>query len=180
MPWDVSKPVAEVNHDFEKAIPKEAKTWVRIDKVRPGANAIMEATLSDATLVYRAGEVQQRQTVHWELVKFTACWLTLVETNFEKDGEAFFPARKKRSEEVSKEAFARAWNQLLPPEITDEWMAAVLDANPIWYDMLRLWIPLWWLRQWMPEKLEEQEDKETGQKREVAKQDETLGEDSSE
>ena len=87
MPWDVSKPVAEVNHDFEKAIPKEAKTWVRIDKVRPGANAIMEATLSDATLVYRAGEVQQRQTVHWELVKFTACWLTLVETNFEKDGE---------------------------------------------------------------------------------------------
>ena len=64
MPWDVSKPVAEVNHDFEKAIPKEAKTWVRIDKVRPGANAIMEATLSDATLVYRAGEVQQRIQQH--------------------------------------------------------------------------------------------------------------------
>ena len=114
---------------------------------------------SDATLVYRAGEVQQRQTVHWELVKFTACWLTLVETNFEKDGEdRSFPTRKKRNEEVSKDAFARAWNQLLPPEITDEWMAAVLDANPLWYEMLRLWIPLWWLRQWMPEKLEVKED----------------------
>ena len=179
MPWDVSKPVAEVNHDFEKAIPKEAKTWVRIDKVRPGANAIMEATLSDATLVYRAGEVQQRQTMHWELVKFTACWLTLVETNFEKDGESLFPARKKRSEEVSKDSFARAWNQLLPPEITDEWMAAVLRANPLWYELLRLWIPLWWLRQWMPEKLEVQEatDASEVRRQEKAKEEVTLGED---
>ena len=49
-------------------------------------------------------------------------------------------------------------------------MAAVLRRNPLWYDMLRLWIPLWWLRQWMPEKLEVKEDEETGEKREVAKQ----------
>ena len=177
MGWDVSKQSNEVNHNFEKAIPKEANTWVRIDKVRPGANAIMEGTLSEATLIYAAGEVRQRQTVHWELVKFTACWLTHVEANFEKDGEQLFPVRKSRNTEVSKDAFARAWNQLLPPEITDEWMAAVLLANPIWYDLLRLWIPIWWLRQWMPEKLEVQDDAETGVKKEVAKKEETLGED---
>ena len=177
MAWDVSKQLMEVNFDFKKAIPQDAKTWVRIDKVRPGANAIMEATLSDATLVYRAGEVQQRQTMHWEKVKFTACWLTHIEANFEKDGEQLFPTRKKRNEEVSKDAFARAWNQLLPPEITDEWMAAVLRSNPLWYEMLRLWIPLWWLRQWMPEKLELKEDGATGEKREAAKlPEETLGE----
>ena len=179
MPWNVKDQQMEVNYDFKKAIPKDAQTWVRIDKVRPGANAIMEGTLSEATLIYTAGEVRQRQTVHWELVKFTACWLTHVEANFEKGEDQLFPTRKKRNEVVSRDAFTRAWDQLLPIEITDEWMAAVLDANPIWYDMLRLWIPLWWLRQWMPEKLEEQEDKETGEKREVVKKDETLGEDSS-
>lgn len=178
MAWDVGKQLNEVNHDFKKAIPEDARAWVRVDKVRPGANAIMESVLSDATLIYRGGEVQQRQTVHWELVKFTACWLTLVETNFEKDGDAIFPTRKKRNEEVSKDAFARAWNQLLPTEITDEWMAAVLQVNPIWYDLLRLWIPIWWLREWMPEKLEVQEEEPS--KKEVAKKEETLGEDVSE
>ena len=177
MGWDVAKQIAEVSHTFEKAIPKNAKTWVRIDKVRPGANAIMEATLSEATLVYRAGAVEQRQTVHWELVKFTACWLTHIEANFEKEGETLFPTRKKRGDEVSKDAFARAWNQLLPPEISDEWMAAVLKANPLWYDLLRLWIPLWWLREWMPEKLETTSDEETGETKEAARQDEPLGED---
>ena len=179
MAWDVSKQLNEVNYDFEKAIPKDARTWVRIDKVRPGANAIMEGTLSEATLVYAAGEVRQRQTVHWELVKFTACWLTHVETNFEKGEEQLFPTRKNRNTEVPKDAFARAWNQLLPTEITDEWMAAVLKINPLWYDLLRLWIPMWWMRQWMPEKLEEMENAETGEKTEVTKKDETLGEGSS-
>ena len=178
MAWDVSKQLAEVNHTFKQAIPAEANTWVRIDKVRPGANAIMEGTLSEATLIYRGGEVQQRQTVHWELVKFTACWLTCVETNFEKDGETLFPARKKRHEEVSKDAFARAWNQLLPTEITDEWMAAVMTANPLWYDLLRLWIPISWLQKWMPEKLEIKEEEPRKDHR--PKKEETLGEDVSE
>ena len=60
-------------------------------------------------------------------------------------------------------------------------MAAVLRTNPLWYEMLRLWIPLWWLRQWMPEKLELKEDAETGEKREAAKPpEESLGEDVSE
>ena len=177
MGWDVAEQVAEVNHNFERAVPKDAGVWVRIAKVRPGANAIMEQTLSEATLVYRAGAVEQRQTVHWELVKFTACWLTHIETNFTRKGELFFPTRKKQYEEVAKADFARAWNQLLPTEITDEWMAAVLKANPLWYDMLRLWIPLWWLREWMPEKLETQEDEETGEKQEVAARGEPLGED---
>lgn len=179
MAWDVSKQSSEVNHTFQKAIPAEANAWVRIDKVRPGANAIMEGTLSEATLIYRGGEVQQRQTIHWELIKFTACWLTLVETNFEKGGESLFPARKKRHEEVSKAEFVKAWNQLLPLDITDEWMAAVLRTNPVWYDLLRLWIPLWWLRQWMPEKLEETTDDETKEVRQKAKEEISLGEDSS-
>jgi hypothetical protein len=181
MAWDVSKQVTEVSHSFKKAIPADAKVSIRIDKVRPGANAIMEATLSEATLVYRAGAVEQRQTVHWELVKFHACWLTHVEAiGFEKDGESIFPTRKRRNEEVSKELFARGWNQLLPTEITDEWMAAVLTANPLWYDMLRLYIPMWWVREWMPEKLETQEDEATGEKRDVAAKGEPLGEDFSE
>lgn len=193
MAWDVSKQASEINHTFEKAIPKDAATWVRIDKVRPGANAIMEATLSEATLIYRGGEVQQRQTVHWELLKFTACWLTCIETNLEDAGRAYFPTRRKRHEEVSKVEFANAWNKVLPLELTDEWMAAVLAANPIWYETLRLWVPLWWLRQWMPEKLEEKPDGdvqggqvghkvpersgvEAGQKAQV-KEEVTLGED---
>lgn len=181
MGWDVAKQVAEVSHTFEKAIPKSAKVSLRIAKVRPGANAIMEATLSEATLVYKAGAVEQRQTVYWELVKFTACWLTHIEAvNLEKDGEPLFPARRKASQEVAKADFAKAWNELLPPEISDEWMAAVLKANPLWYDLLRLWIPLWWLRQWMPEKLETAEDEGTGEQREVAAQGEPLGEDLSE
>jgi hypothetical protein len=179
MAWDVSKQVTEVLHTFKKAIPADAKVSLRIGKVRPGANAIMEQTLSDATLVYRAGAVEQRQTVHWELVKFTACWLTHIEAvGLEKNGEPIFPVRKKASEEVSRDAFAKGWNELLPTEITDEWMAAVLAANPLWYDMLRLYIPLWWVREWMPEKLETVEDAETGDKREQAARGEDLGEDS--
>jgi hypothetical protein len=59
-------------------------------------------------------------------------------------------------------------------------MAAVLTANPLWYDMLRLYIPLWWVREWMPEKLETSEDEKTGEKREQAATGEPLGEDSSE
>ena len=94
MGWDVAEQVAEVNHNFERAVPKDAGVWVRIAKVRPGANAIMEQTLSEATLVYRAGAVEQRQTVHWELVKFTACWLTHIEAvGLEKNGEPIFPVR---------------------------------------------------------------------------------------
>jgi hypothetical protein len=181
MAWDVSKQVAEVGHTFKKAIPADARVSIRIGKVRPGGNAIMEQTLSDATLVYRAGAVEQRQTVHWELVKFTACWLTHIEAvGLEKNGEPLFPVRKKASEEVSRDVFARAWNELLPTEITDEWMAAVLTANPLWYDMLRLYIPLWWVREWMPEKLETQDDEQTGAKKEVAAKGEPLGEDSGE
>lgn len=164
MGWDVAKQVAEVTHTFERAIPSDAGVAVRIAKVRPGANAIMEQTLSEATLVYRAGAVEQRQTVHWELVKFTACWLTHIEAvGLEKNGEPLFPVRRKASQEVAKADFARAWNELLPPEISDEWMAAVLRANPLWYDLLRLWIPLWWLRAWMPEKLETVEDETEGE-----------------
>jgi hypothetical protein len=178
MAWDVSKQVAEVNYNFEKAIPAEARVSIRVDKVRPGANAIMEQTISDATLVYRAGAVEQRQTVYWELVKFTACWLTHVEAvGLEKDGEPIFPTRKRRYSEVDKGEFAKGWNQLLPIEITDEWMAAVLKANPMWWDMLRLYIPMWWVREWMPDKLEMQEDEETGTKKEVAARGEPLGED---
>ncbi len=153
MGWDVSKQVSEVNHSFKIAIPAEAATWVRIDKVRPGANAIMEGTLSEATLIYGGGEVRQRQTVHWELVKFTACWLTHIEANFEKDGAMLFPVRKKSTQVVGKDEFSRAWDQLLPVDITDEWMSAVLEVNPLWYDMLRLWIPISWLQKWMPAKL---------------------------
>lgn len=198
MGWDVAEQVAEVNYDFKKAIPAESQTWVRIDKVRPGANAIMEASLSEATLVYKAGTVEQRQTVHWEQIKFTACWLTLIETNLERKKVAYFPKRKNRWEEVSKGDFAKAWNMVLPTAITDEWMAAVLDANPGWYDMLRLWIPLWWLREYMPEKLEVVEVMEDGDdlasdetpdgekparktvKKERAAKGESLGEDFSE
>jgi hypothetical protein len=42
MAWDVSKQVTEVSHNFKKAIPADAKVSIRIDKVRPGANAIMK------------------------------------------------------------------------------------------------------------------------------------------
>lgn len=181
MAWDVSKQVTEVSHTFEKAIPKDARVSVRIAKVRPGANAIMEQTLSEATLIYRAGAVEQRQTVHWEMVKFTACWLTHIEAvGLVDKGDDLFPARKKASEEISKVDFAKGWNRVIPTEITDEWMAAVLRANPLWYDMLRLYIPMIWVRTWMPEKLETSEDEETGETKEVAAEGEPLGEDSSE
>jgi hypothetical protein len=181
MAWDVSKQVTEVSHTFEKAIPKKAGVSVRIAKVRPGANAIMDQVLTEATLVYRAGAIEQRQTVNWELVKFNACWLTHIEAvGLEDDGKSLFPARKKRDEEVPKAEFAKGWNRLLPPEISDEWMTAVLKANPLWYDMLRLYIPLAWVRAWMPEKLETIEDEETGERRETAAEGEPLGEDSSE
>jgi len=181
MAWDVAKQVTDCSHSFTKAIPGSAGVSVRIAKVRPGANAILEQTLSDATLVYRAGAVEQRQTVHWELVKFTACWLTHIEASgFEREGESIFPTRKKPSVEVSREAFAKAWNELLPADITDEWMAAVLTANPVWYDLLRLYVPMWWIREWMPEKLEIDEDVDTGARREVAAAGEPLGEDSGE
>lgn len=177
MAWDVSKQVTEVSHTFEKAIPKSAKVSVRIAKVRPSANAILDETLTEATLIYRAGAVEQRQTVNWELVKFNACWLTCIEVvGLEDDGKAMFPTRKKATEMAPKEAFAKGWSVLYPPDITDEWMAAVLKANPLWYDMLRLYIPLAWVRKWMPEKLEAVEDEETGEKREQAAEGEPLGE----
>ena len=60
MAWDVSKQVTEVSHTFQKAIPKSAKVSVRIAKVRPSANAILDETLTEATLIYRAGAVEQR------------------------------------------------------------------------------------------------------------------------
>jgi hypothetical protein len=181
MAWDVSKQVTEVSHTFQKAIPKKAGVSVRIAKVRPSANAILEQTLTDATLVYRAGAVEQRQTIYWELVKFHACWLTHIEASgIEENGEGLFPTRKKANDVVSKDAFAKGWDRLLPIEITDEWMAAVLKANPVWYDMLRLYIPLAWVREWMPEKLETVEDEETGEKKEQAAKGEPLGEDSGE
>lgn len=181
MAWDVAEQITEVSHTFKKAIPAKHKASVRIAKVRPGANAIMDQTLTEATLVYRAGVVEQRQTINWELVKFNACWLTCIEAlGLEKKGVNLFPTRKKLDEEVPKELFAKGWTQLYPPEITDEWMAAVLKANPLWYDILRMWLPMWWLRKWMPEKLEIQEDEETGDKKEVAAEGEPLGEDSSE
>lgn len=178
MAYDVAKQVTEVSYTFRKQIPEEARVSVRIAKVRPGANAVMDQTLTEATLVYRAGAIEQRQTINWELVKFSACWLTHIEAiGLEKNGASLFPTRKKVNEEVSKGEFAKGWNELLPPEITDEWMAAVLNANPLWYDMLRLYIPLWWIREWMPEKLETQEDEQTGAKREQAAEGEPLGED---
>ena len=181
MAWDVSKQVTEVEHAFQRAIPRHAGASVRITKVRPSANAILDETLTEATIIFRAGAVEQRQTINWELVKFNACWLTAIEVvGLEDDGKAMFPTRKKASEMVSKDAFAKGWSALYPPEITDEWMAAVLRVNPLWYDMLRLYIPLAWVRKWMPEKLETVEDEETGDKREVAAKGEPLGEDSSE
>lgn len=181
MAWDVSKQVTEINYTFEKAIPKEERVSLRIAKVRPSANAILDETLTEATLVYRAGAVEQRQTINWELVKFTACWLSHIEAvGLEDDGKPLFPTRKRATDMVSREPFAKGWSVLYPPEITDEWMAAVLKANPMWYDMLRLYIPLVWVKKWMPEKLETQEDEETGKKKEQAAKGEPLGEDSSE
>jgi hypothetical protein len=181
MAWDVSKQVTEVSHTFQKAIPKKAGVSVRIAKVRPSANAILDETLTEATLIYRAGAVEQRQTVNWELVKFNACWLTCIEVvGLEDDGKPLFPARKKLTEMVPKDGFAKGWSVLFPPDITDEWMSAVLKANPMWYDMLRLYIPLAWVRKWMPEKLETVEDEETGETKEAAAKGEPLGEDSSE
>jgi hypothetical protein len=181
MAWDVSKQVTETEHAFQRAIPRHTGASVRIAKVRPSANAILDETLTEATIIYRAGAVEQRQTINWELVKFNACWLTCIEVvGLENEGKPLFPPRKRASEMVPKADFAKGWAELLPPEITDEWMAAVLRVNPMWYDMLRLYIPLAWVRKWMPEKLEAAEDEETGDKREVAAKGEPLGEDFSE
>lgn len=175
MPWDVSTVKTEEDYTFNRAIPKTSKTWVRIDKVRAGANALMEGVLSDATFEYRDGSVHQRSTVHWELIKFNACWLTLIECNMEKDGKLLFPKRSGvMHREVSKERFADAWDQVMPLELTDEWMAAVLNANPVWFQKLRLWIPRPWLRRWMPDKV-----LDDGETIELVEE-ETLGEDLSE
>lgn len=180
MAWDVSKLATETNYNFSKAIPKTARTWVRIDTVRPNAHSMMEAALSDATLEYNAGVVQQRHHVHWELIKETACWLTLIETNFEFEGNPLFPKRRQRYIEVDKADFHYAWSKLLPLDLTDEWMAAVLEANDVWFEMLGLWVPIAWLRKWMPEKLEEVPAEADEEPKVKLKEQESVGEGSGE
>lgn len=195
MPWDVADVATEVSYDFHVAIPRESDTWVQIAKLSPGMNAILERVLNEAKLVYRQNEVETTTNVHWEQIKFTVCWLTFIESNMRKQGRLLFKKRKDTEKRPDRALFEASWEEMRPPQLTDEWTAAVLRENGMWYEMLQPWTPRAWMEKWLPDKMEgyepeEEETEETeatdgvqeaeGRPKRRQKVEETLGEDSSE
>ena len=151
MGWDISSVKVEETFYFERAIPKQADTWVKIATTTPLVDRAIEQFLAGAILRYGEDGITNEWTKNWEQLKNIACSATFLECNFTRDGKPIFPKRARISEPLGKgNEFTDAWSELRPSSITDEWMGFFFKANPEWFNRLNdLWIAKDWKDRWM-------------------------------
>lgn len=154
MGWNVTDVATEEKHFFEKAISRDADTYVVVATATPRVNRAIEQFLASTTYTY-AGEGGQELRSEWtknfEQLKFVAAEATYLESNFEgRKSKPLFPKRNRISDKLPGNEFETAWSELRPPNLTDEWFAFFLKTNPDWFRRLQdFWISKKWIARWL-------------------------------